>query len=75
MSAKALNEPLADCACGAKPCIHKKQAGHFFIYQVSCTRCGVATEKSESDHEVYAAWNEGDVQPATERPRTAAVRA
>ena len=74
MSAKTLNEPLVDCACGGKPCIHKREVGDVFLYSVSCTRCGVATEQSEYDHEVYAWWSEGDVRAAGEFV-TAAQRA
>lgn len=61
MSARKFDQALADCACGAKPCIHKTQAGRTFVYYVSCTRCGVQTAKTDSDQEAYAAWDEGDV--------------
>lgn len=61
MSARKFDQALADCACGAKPCIHKTQAGRTFLYYVSCTRCGVQTAKTDSDQEAYAAWDEGDV--------------
>lgn len=64
MSARTLTTELARCACGQLPCIHKTQAGAYFIYRVSCTLCGVQTAAAESDHEAYAAWNEGDVQSA-----------
>jgi hypothetical protein len=65
MSAKHLNQAAARCGCGAWPCIHKRQAGHHhFVYQISCTKCGVATAKSDDFNEVLGEWNEGVVTPA-----------
>jgi len=68
MSAKHLNDPAADCACGAKPCIHKRADAfgrHRHGYYLSCTRCRVQTELSESQAEAVADWNDAAVQPAT----------
>ena len=59
MSARKYQQTVERCACGARPCIHKTQAGRTFVYQVSCPRCGVATAKTDSDQEAYSDWNDG----------------
>lgn len=61
MRARRFEVVLAVCSCGQRPCIHKQQVGDGFKYFVSCTRCGLATEKAEWDHAAYADWNEGKV--------------
>jgi hypothetical protein len=64
MSARRVEQNLERCGCGALPCIHKTQAGREFVYYLSCTVCGVATEKTDRCEDAVSDWNEGAVRPA-----------
>ncbi len=76
MSARKFDQPLEACGCGAKPCIHRREAGHHrFLHQISCTRCGVATIQSDDFNEVVSLWNEGQVKSPAGDPPAAEVRA
>lgn len=61
MSARTLEQPLEHCGCGEAPCIHITKKGDRRLFQISCTRCQVATIWSDDYNEVISAWNDGEV--------------